>query len=374
MHIGIDSRLPYYQVGGISNYVVNLVKALAELDSQHRFTVFHSRKDGRSYVHQTMNRFTRAGLWTPCHHRLERWSLGVELLPHQLQLLHSPDFIPPAFGARCRVITVHDLNFLLYPEFLTAESRRYYNEQIFWAVHQADHILADSDHTRTDLINRLSVEPDRVTTVHLAAGSIFEEDHASVDIDNTLTQYALEPGFVLFVGTLSPRKNVKTVLEAFEHLVIAGADETKLVLAGAKGWLSDELFASIADSDFRDKIIHIPDLSDAQMAHLYSSAGALVIPSFYEGFGLPALEAMHCGCPVIASNQSSLPEVVGEAAIQLEPRDTIGWAEAMKLLINDDAERKRLAGLGYEQARKFSWRSTAEATLRIYEQCLDSSF
>jgi alpha-1,3-rhamnosyl/mannosyltransferase len=187
-----------------------------------------------------------------------------------------------------------------------------------------------------------------------------------------LTRYLLEPGFILFVGTLSPRKNVKTVLEAFERLVIAGADETKLVLAGAKGWLSDELFASIADSDFRDRIRHMPDLSDAQMAHLYSSAAALVIPSFYEGFGLPALEAMHCGCPVIASNQSSLPEVVGEAAIQLEPHDTVGWAEAMMLLISDDAERKRLADLGTIQARKFSWRNTAEATLSIYERCLNN--
>jgi glycosyltransferase involved in cell wall biosynthesis len=372
MHIGIDIRLPHYQVGGISNYVVNLVKALAELGSQHRFTAFHSRKDGRSYVNPTMNRFVRADLWTPCHHRLERWSLGVELLPHQLQLLHSPDFIPPAFGARCRVITVHDLNFLLFPEFLTAESRRYYNEQIDWAVRQADHILADSHHTRSDLINRLSVEPDRVTTVHLAASPIFEKNHSTEEIDGTLTRYLLEPGFILFVGTLSPRKNVKTVLEAFERLVIAGADETKLVLAGAKGWLSDELFASIADSDFRDRIRHMPDLSDAQMAHLYSSAAALVIPSFYEGFGLPALEAMHCGCPVIASNQSSLPEVVGEAAIQLEPHDTVGWAEAMMLLISDDAERKRLADLGTIQARKFSWRNTAEATLSIYERCLNN--
>lgn len=371
MHIGIDSRLPYYQVGGISNYIINLTRALAELGSGHRFTVFHSRKDRRSYVSREMRRFGRADLWTPCHHRFERWSLGAELLPHHLQVMHSPDFIPPAFGAGCRIITVHDLNFLLYPEFLTTESRRYYNGQIDWAVRQADHILADSHHTRLDLIERLAVDPGRVSTVHLAASPIFAQESPPDAIQATLAKYRLERGFVLFVGTVSPRKNVETILEAFHMLLEENAAETSLVLAGAKGWLTENLFESIAKSEHRKRILHITDLTDAELAHLYASAGVLVIPSLYEGFGLPALEAMHCGCPVIASNRSSLPEVVGSAGIQLDPRDVLGWSEAMRLLLNDADERMHYVGKGYEQARSFSWRKTAEATLRIYEQCSD---
>ena len=266
---------------------------------------------------------------------------------------------------------IHDLNFLFYPEFLTAESRRYYNDQIEWAVQSADHILADSHHTRQDLIDLLSVEPAKVTTVHLAAGSVFAKPHRAETIAGTLTHLGLEPGYILFVGTISPRKNVQVILDAYKLLVRETASRARLVLAGAKGWLADELFDSIAGSDVRGQILHLPGLSDVQMAHLYSAAGLLVMPSFYEGFGLPALEAMHCGCPVVASNRSSLPEVVGDAAIQLDPEDTAGWAGAMKLLLEDTETKDRLVAIGRQQALRFSWSKTAEATLAIYEQFLD---
>jgi len=214
------------------------------------------------------------------------------------------------------------------------------------------------------------VAPDRVTTVHLAAGPIFQAEHSAEDVSDTLTRLGLAPGFILFVGTLSPRKNVKTVLEAFEFLVREAGLEARLVLAGARGWLADDLFASIANSAARDLVVHLSDLSDSEMAHLYSAAGVLVIPSLYEGFGLPALEAMHCGCPVIASNRSSLPEVVGEAGMLLDPADAIAWADNIKRVLQDGAERRRMVKLGKQQAEKFSWSKTAAETLAVYERHL----
>src|SRR5438270_10159821 len=141
MHIGIDARLTYYRTGGISTYIIRLVDALERLDSVNRYTVFHSRKARESLVH----RFRHASLWTPSHHRIERLALAVELLPHSLDVFHTTDFIPPQFGARRHIITVHDLTFLHYPQFLTAESRHYYNDQIQYAVQRADHILTDSE-------------------------------------------------------------------------------------------------------------------------------------------------------------------------------------------------------------------------------------
>ncbi|MCA9936451.1 MAG: glycosyltransferase, partial [Anaerolineales bacterium] len=143
MHIGIDARLPYYQMGGISQSVLHLLPTLAALDRGNRYTVFHLGRDGRTYTPSAPN-FQRRDLYTPCHHRLERWALGAELLPHRLDVLHSPDFIPPALGAKRRIITVHDLNFIYYPQFLTEDSLRYYNGQIQWACQTADHIAADS--------------------------------------------------------------------------------------------------------------------------------------------------------------------------------------------------------------------------------------
>jgi glycosyltransferase involved in cell wall biosynthesis len=230
--------------------------------------------------------------------------------------------------------------------------------------------LADSHHTRNDLIERLSVEPDRITTVHLAAGSVFQEKHNPREVDDTLARHALVSGYILFVGTLSPRKNVKTILDALEMLVAEKWPGPRLVLAGSRGWLADELFESIADSPARDRIIHLTGLSDREMAHLYSAAGVLVIPSFYEGFGLPALEAMHCGCPVVASDRSSLPEVVGEAGILLDPTDTAAWATSIRTVLGDEAVRRRLAALGARQAQRFSWSKTAAATMAVYERCL----
>jgi glycosyltransferase involved in cell wall biosynthesis len=169
-HIGIDARLTYYQRGGISMYSRRLVRALESLDNDNRYTVFHSRKATESLV----KRFRRADLWTPCHHRLERIALSAELVRFNLDLLHSPDFIPPLRGARRHVITVHDLNFLYYPQFLTTESRRYYNDQINAAVQQADHILADSAATCHDLIVKLNVPADKITVHMLGVDESFQ--------------------------------------------------------------------------------------------------------------------------------------------------------------------------------------------------------
>jgi len=377
MHIGIDARLPAYQMGGISQYVLNLLPALAALEGgrgahggrerreEFAYTVFQSRKDARSYRPARPN-FRQAALWTPCHHRWERWLLGLELLSHDLDVMHSPDFIPPAFGARRRLITVHDLNFLYYPQYLTAESRRYYAGQIEWAVSVADHIVADSEHTRDDLIGRLEVSPEKVTAVHLAANSIYERPVAPETVASTLRQYGLSPGYVLFVGTLEPRKNVPTLLRAFAVLRQERELDAPLILVGGKGWLYDEIFRTIETLGLDEAVRHLQGVPDADLACLYRAAGVLALPSHYEGFGLPALEAMHCGCPVVASNRASLPEVVGEAGILLDPDDVDAWVDGLATAVLDGDRRAAMIAAGYEQANRFSWEKTAAATKRLY--------
>lgn len=365
MHIGIDARLLYYQMGGISQYVRWLLPALAELDQVNRYTVFHSRKDGRTYTPAAPN-FQRKNLWTPCHHQLERWTLAGELSPVRLDVLHSPDFIPPQFGARRHIITVHDLNFIYYPEFLTPESMRYYADQIQWAVQKADHISADSHATRYDLIEHLRVPPDKVTTIHLAANPLYARKYDDTAVQQILDQFHLPRDFILFVGTLEPRKNIPFLLDAYDRLRQTTAVDVPLILVGRKGWIYDDIFKSIGELGLTGQVRHLEGIYDEQLAHLYHAAGVLVTPSHYEGFGLPALEAMHCGCPVIVSNRGSLPEIVGPAGLTLDVLDETEWTDALHRVLTDSDLRQRMIAAGYEQAATFSWHKTAEMTRQLY--------
>ncbi len=366
MRLGIDCRLAAYRLGGISRYVLHLLPALAALDTVTDYVVGHSRKDRTVRLPSGAPNFHRVDLWTPCHHRLERWALGLELLPRKLDLWHSPDFIPPVFGARRRVITVHDLTFMHFPQFLTSASRRYYADQIAWAVRVADHVLADSRHTRQDLIERLGVPEGKVTAVPLAANPAYDTPPTVQQVADALARFDLRPGFVLHVGTLEPRKNLPHLVKVYARLRRQHAVEAPLVLVGATGWLSEALEATITASGVADHVRHLERVDDGTLGCLYAAAGALALPSHYEGFGLPALEAMRLGCPVVSSDRASLPEVVGDAGLLLPPDDEAAWVETLARVLRDDALRERLAAAGRRQADGFGWAKTAAATLAVY--------
>lgn len=371
MRIGIDARLLYYQMGGISQYTLYLLAALGVLDKTTSYAVFQMRKDPRNYAPEQLN-FQRINVITPCHHRFEKWLFSAETIPQRLDLLHSPDFIPPHKGARRHVITVHDLNFLYYPHFLTADSRRYYIDQIRWAVKRADAISADSEHTRRDLITRLNVPPEKVRTIYLAANLVYEKPYSAEEIDRTLAKYQLEHGYILFVGTLEPRKNIPTLLQAYRRLRDERDVTVPLVLVGRKGWLSDEVFKTIDTLQLGEHVHHLQDVYDAELAHLYHAAGVLTLPSHYEGFGLPPLEAMHCRCPVVTSNRGSLPEIVGEAGILLEADEVEPWVDALARVLEDAELRTRMIAAGIEQARTFTWEQTGRLTLNMYNEVASS--
>lgn len=367
MHIGIDARLPYYQMGGISQYTLHLLPALAALDSANRYTIFHMGKDGRDYTPTAAN-FRRRNLYTPCHHRWERWALGLELQPHRLDLLHSPDFIPPQWGAARRLITVHDLNFIYYPQFLTHDSMRYYADQIAWAVQKADHISADSHATRYDLIERLGVPPNKVTTVHLAANPIYQQAVDPTAVAQTIAHFQLPSTFLLCVGTLEPRKNIPFLLRAYQLLRQQYQLDPPLVLVGRKGWLYEEVFRTIDELRLQNHVYHLENVADQQLAHLYHATAVLLTPSHYEGFGLPALEAQHAGCPIIVSNRGSLPEIAGDAGLVLDLLEEEAWADALHAVLTDTTLRQNMIKKGLVHAQTFSWANTAQQTLHIYRQ------
>jgi len=365
VRIGIDARLVYYSQAGIGQYILSLAKWLAQIDGANEYVLLQSRKDNTTIIEQA--NFRRVSLWTPSHHRFEQHALPAEIARLRLNLLHSPDFIPP-FRAACRtVITVHDLAFLLFPQFLTKESARYYG-QIDQAVRQADHIIADSESTRWDILRLLGAPPDKVSVVHLAANPIYRPIPLAHARQRVAERFGLTGDFILFVSTIEPRKNLPTLLRAYRQLLDAYKLDVGLALVGGEGWLYDEIPPLVEELRLTDRARFLGRVPIEDLLHLYNAAGLLAHPALYEGFGLTPLEAMACGTPVVVSNTSSLPEVTGDAGLLIEPEDVDAWAAALWRVFSDDDLRDELSQKALARSRVFSWERTARQTLRVYEQ------
>lgn len=367
MRIGFDARMAYYSTAGISRYIYGLLGGLMCVDRENRYIVFQSRKD-RDIPQQPANFRTRF-LWTPCHHRWEQKAMPAELSLARLDVLHSPDFIPP-FRRRCRsVITVHDLAFLHYPEFLTEDARRYYG-QIHAAVRSADAIIAVSQNTKKDLVEMVGAPPEKVHVVYEAPSALYRPvDQSAAGMPASI--HALPQPFLLFVGTLEPRKNLPALLRAMARIKAErGRQAPLLVIAGKKGWLYQDTLDLIGTLDLsRDTLLFGP-ASPEELLWLYNRAEAMVLPSVYEGFGLPVIEAMACGTPVITTRVSSLPEVAGDAAILVDPQDGDALVSAICRVLDGPALRGKMRESGLNQAARFDWMSTARATVAVYREAL----
>lgn len=367
-HIGIDARLTAYRGGGISETIIHLIAELEQIAPPEPITIFHSRK-ARARLSQQFSaaKFRAATLWTPPHHRLESIALAAELVPHRLDIWHATDFIPPVFGARRYIASIYDLAFLHYPQFLTAESRRYYNGGIARAARQADHILTISQASKRDIMERLGVSPDRIS-VHLLAADARYRPLSAEETSRAAAALGLPPRYFLFVGTFEPRKNILGLLHAYRLLRDTLPDAPPLVIAGRRGWLFEETMAAIGRLHLSDHVVFRENVQPEHMPALYNRALVLALPSHYEGFGLPALEAMACGTIPLVSDRSSLPEVVGEVGLCLPPDDAEGWAAALLRAATDEAWRAQMRTQGMKRAAQFSWRAVAETTLAVYRQ------
>ena len=281
-------------------------------------------------------------------------------------LLHSPDFIPP-FRRTCRsVITIHDLAFLRYPYLLTPESARYYG-QVGRAVRSADPVIAVSEATRQDVLELLHADPGKVTVVYEAASPDCVP-LPPIEVEANRARLGLPERFVLFVGTLEPRKNLPVLLEAFAR--VWEEHRVPLVVVGRKGWLYEEVFRTRDSLGLKDEVQFAGSVSGDQLLHYYNCADCLVLPSLYEGFGLPVLEAMACGTPVIVSNVSSLPEIVGDAGLLVEPTDVEGLAAAIGRLLASTELRDELGKKALARSAQFSWERAARETLDLYHRVL----
>jgi len=365
MRFGIDARLTYHQRAGIGRYTLFLLSELGKIDHENQYTIFQHRKDREPLVKAP--NFQRKTLYAPVHSKLEQPLLTAELLFHDLDLIHSTDFIPPLYSNLPSIITVHDLAFLRWPHFLTKDHATYYS-QIDRGVRHARHVIVPSQSTKNDVIGQLGVQESKVSVIYEAAAALYRPLPIAETRLAVAKRFSLPANYILFVSTIEPRKNIGGLLQAFHHLRTKyNLTDTGLVLAGKRGWLYEKVFETVDDLGLQDSTFFVGRVTDEELRQLYVGARCHVHPAFYEGFGLPPLEAMACGTPTVVSNTSSLPEVVGDAALLVDPNDWEEMAVAIRRLLTDDDLHREMRQKGLQRAAVFSWSRSAAETLDIYQ-------
>jgi glycosyltransferase involved in cell wall biosynthesis len=360
MRIAIDaSRTTLARRTGTERYALDLLHALLAVETPNQFTLYFRDTPPAGLFPDQPNVTQRViplgRLWTHLRLAGALWQdrPDVTFVPaHTLPLA----FPGPA------VVTVHDLGYRFFPKAHPAWSRRYLHWSTRWSARRAAVILADSGATRYDLTKVYGVQPDRIKVVYPGINPALTRVTDDTILTHVRERYNLPDRYLFFIGTLQPRKNIARLVQAYAASGLH-RDGIGLVLAGARGWLYDGLWTADVPG-----VLETGYVEDADVAALYSGALALVFPSLYEGFGFPVLEAMQCGTPVITSTTSSLPELAGEAAIRVVPRDVDAIAEAMRRVVEDADLRARLIAAGYQQVTRFTWEQAARATLDALQQ------
>ncbi|SFM12825.1 Glycosyltransferase involved in cell wall bisynthesis [Paenibacillus sp. 1_12] len=268
------------------------------------------------------------------------------------------------------IITIHDLSYMHYPDFTTKKILNHHSQWVPYSAEKCDHIITDSWQSKLDIINLLNIAEEKIDVVHLAADENFRFVSNSAPV---LSKYQIPDKYILFVGTLEPRKNLLGLLQSYLLLKRKYDCPEKLVIVGAKGWKFNPIFDWVRENKLEDEVVFTGFIEDEDLPAIYSAATVFVMPSVYEGFGLPLLEAMQCGTPVIASNISSLPEIVGEAGLLIDPHDHSAWAEEIHQIVSNSAKRELYSKLGLERSKQFTWKQTAIETKQIYQKVLGGS-
>jgi glycosyltransferase involved in cell wall biosynthesis len=378
MHVAIDARYVSRLQSGVGHYTQRLVGGLAAIDAQNRYTCVVVR-DGPDLPGPEWN----GGRWQRWPTRVsfenhvagDLWLLGY--LPLRLRRLgvdvyHGPAVFLPLVKLGYRtVVTIHDLVSFLFPETVPRKYALYMRLMTRLAVRSADRIIAVSGSTRDDLTRILRVPEEKVAVIHEAVAPEFAETGDPAVVRTVLERYDIRPPYCLFVGNLEPRKNLSRLIEAFGRLrgrgVAGGARPLQLVLVGTRGWLYSSIFATVANQGASPDIVFTGYVPAADLPALYAGAACFVFPSLYEGFGLPVLEAMAAGTPVVASRVGAIPEVAGDAALLVDARRPDELADAIATVVSDSTLRDRLVSRGRARARLFTWEAVARQTLAVYE-------
>ena len=375
MRIAIDAHSVGAKLGGNESYALNLIEALAQIDRVNEYILYVTTAEA-------FDRFQ--GRWsnfkvhtTRPHTPLIRipLTLSAELRKNPVDVLHV-QFTAPPFCPCPVVVSIHDLSFEHLPQTFNRRSRTQLRLTVRHSARRAAKILTLSEHTRRDVIETYGVDPEIVTAIPLAAPAHFGPVTQDKELQRVRHTYGIDGDYVLSVGSIQPRKNLVRLIKAYAELrgTRSGNKCPKLVIVGRCAWLYDETLRALEQTGVEDSVVLTGYVPESDLPALYSGALCFIYPSYFEGFGLPPLEAMKCGAPVIVGNATSLPEVVGDAALKVDPFDVSAIAAAMDQLINNSELRDELSVKGLARAKMFDWKATAQRTLAVYEQVHRESY
>jgi len=369
VRIAIDAHSVGANLGGNETYATNLIEALAEIDTQNLYTLYVTKQSA-------VDRFTKR--WpnfqvrlTLPHTPLVRipLTLSRELRRNPVDLLHVQYTAPPF--ARCPVIsTIHDLAFEHLPETFNRRSWMQLRMTVRRTARMAAHLLTLSESSKQDLIQTYGIPGTRITVTPAAAANALRPVSDATELAAVRRQYGIQPNYILSLSSIQPRKNLPRLIEAYGLLRRTRPESRfpQLVIAGKRGWLESETLRAAQKSQWARDIVFTGYVPDEQLAALYSGALCFVYPSYFEGFGLPVLEAMQCGAPVIAGDRTSLPEIVSDAGLLVDPHDVQALATAIAELVDHEDRRNEFSNRGLHRAKQFTWKKTAEATLEVYDR------
>jgi glycosyltransferase involved in cell wall biosynthesis len=378
MKIGVDARvLMDRNYSGVSEYTANLLSAILRQDKENKYSLFYNsfkKQEARLQIWKTANTEI-IGTHYPnklfnyclqkCFHypKFDKILGGVDIFfaPHL-------NFLRVSSGAKL-VVTVHDLSFLRYPEFFSCRKNIWHKAiGVVHLLKRADKIVAVSENTKHDLVEILKIAADKIEVIY-SGNNFLAAPLSDAEKDKFFSKNNLQPGFIFSVGNIEPRKNISGLIKAYEGLRARRSDlKPQLVLAGAKGWKHRQIFKTWKNSPYQKDIKFLGYISPAEKATLFAAAAVFAYPSFYEGFGFPPLEALGAGVPVVSSNVSSLPELLGGAALLVNPYRAEDISEALELILSDNNLRAKLITDGKQQAVLFTWEKAAQAYLELFKK------
>ncbi len=372
MKIMIDARSVDVRQSGVGNYVTHLIQGLKTVDSRNRYVLMVTRKQMKAFpdFFREFDNYT-VPFSSENHVLGDPWEFFVlpgALKKTSVNLFHGPAFMAPPLHKRFKsVATIHDLVAFHHPHTIPTKYAFYMRFLIKLMIRKVDAIITDSEFIRNEIIKMFRVDAGRVFTVPISVSEIFKPVEDSGKIEELKKRFGIKKKYFLHVGNIEPRKNLINLFHACDIVWDKLGKDFQLVVVGKRGWLYGEIFETLKRAKFAADVVFTGYVRDKDIPVLYSGAEFFVFPSLYEGFGLPILEAMRCGVPVIASHVASLPEVGGDAVFYVDPYDPKDIAEKMLTLAYDTSLRERLKERGFLQASRFSWEKTARKTLDVYE-------